>query len=291
MPINREPLVYPGYVISQISRNAGERETMDYHVAQSAVASGTHRWHDEEADMPNHVQELINKRESDQAELDRANAEHNARLRAERDESEKEQAAQNTPPDDRAPIRIRKIGDDLYLARPFPATAIFDKAAIDAPNSPFTSEEDGDNNNVVVKLANAEATYRLKASDETSLLTELLSSTSPDVDIPEDWREKRALQLTNIAKKILGTTRPMTGLEAIAIIEEWTKVDDTVQTEADAGANQQPQPADPAKEAENNGERGNAADPNAFKNEQGQVVTPEERAQEAARRLAEGSDD
>jgi hypothetical protein len=63
MPINREPPIYQGYVISQIGQSAGKEVTMDFKNAQNCVMSGTHRWADDETDMSLALQAEIKARE------------------------------------------------------------------------------------------------------------------------------------------------------------------------------------------------------------------------------------
>lgn len=212
MPVNREPRIYQGYVISQISRNAGEKEEMEFGNAQICVSSGTHRWADDESDMPNHVQALIADREAKQAETDAANSELNARLRAEREEQERLAGLNQI-----GAIHFTKVGELIYLARPFPDTAGFTKEIVE-PTDGIIS----------VTTENALADYKIVRETDDLYIGDLLYQQLPEVDIPADWRDKAALQLTAMAKKIRGTKESMKADAAKAIIEEWTKTDDQV---------------------------------------------------------------
>lgn len=264
MPVNREPTIYQGYVISQISRNAGEKEEMPYAVAQSCVSGGTHRWADDETDMPNHVQDLITTRETEQKELDEANAKHNAEQRAIREAAEKEAAGSAG-----RPIVFIAVGDKVYLARPFPDTALFQKGDVE-PVEGF----------ITVTTENALADYKVVGETETALIAELLSQETPDVDITDDWRDKKPMQLAAMAKKLRGTKESMKADEARAILEEWTKKDDQVSVDPADGAQGEGQKPDTE-----NRNQGNVPQ---VDNDGKPVLDPEARAQQAAR---EGIDD
>lgn len=266
MPVNREPHIYPGYVISQISKNAGEQEVMPYHVAQSCVSSGTHRWPDDETDLPNHVQAMITERVQTQAEIDAANAEHNAKLRAEREAAEAEAQALASARAGK-PIVFIVVDGKTYLARPFPSTAIFEKD---------TPQTDGV---ISVTAENALADYKIVDDQGEVIVAELLSEQLPDVDIPDDWRDKAPLQLTAMAKKIRATKEPMKADEARAILEEWTRKDDPVSVDAPAGEGKE------IPDTENRNKSDVVVDA-----EGKPLLSPEERAQEAAKQFVQNDD-
>lgn len=81
MPINREPPIYQGYVISMIGQQLGQQIEMAFKDAQNCVMSGTHRWADDETDMPNAARMIIADREAAEAAEREADAKHNAEMR------------------------------------------------------------------------------------------------------------------------------------------------------------------------------------------------------------------
>lgn len=256
MPVNREPLVYPGYVISKMGNNAGEQEEMPYKVAQGCVSSGTHRWHDDETDMPVHVQAIIDDRAKTQAEIDEANAKHNAEMRAQREASESKSVDELLASKAR-PIYFASVDDKTYLARPFPDLAVFDASIERADGKIF------------IVASNALAEYKVVSETETSVIAELVSAELPDVDIPDDWRDKNALQLAALGKKVRATSDKMKAEEARAILEEWTKQDDPVSAEIGNEG------------GEGAGEQKGTDAVNEFKDKDGNQISPEQRAKEA----------
>lgn len=81
MPVNREPHIYQGYVISQIGQSAGGPVEMDFKNAQNCVSSGTHRWADDPTDMSLALQAQIAEREKAEADQVEADRIHNEEMR------------------------------------------------------------------------------------------------------------------------------------------------------------------------------------------------------------------
>lgn len=88
MPVNREPHIYQGYVISQIGQSAGKPVEMDFKTAQNCVPTGTHRWADDETGMSVALQQKIEAREQEIIEQVEADRLHNEEMRRQREEGE-----------------------------------------------------------------------------------------------------------------------------------------------------------------------------------------------------------
>lgn len=123
MPINREPAIYQGYVISQIGQSAGQPVEMEFKNAQNCVISGTHRWADDPTDMSLALQAEIKAREQAEADQVEADRIHNAKMKELRDGG----AAPNkpTPPAFDVPADWREWHhfDKIKLAKQIEPTA------------------------------------------------------------------------------------------------------------------------------------------------------------------------
>lgn len=280
MPVNREPHIYQGYVISQIGQQLGQEVYMDFKNAQNCVMAGTHRWADDPTDMSNVVRMQIADNDAALAAQVEADRLHNEKLKREAEEAAEAQAAAALAARyaNIKSIEIRKIeGQGIFLTRPWPDETSFTAEVVeDSPPGMVTEvwigEGDGAENFLDIKFANAEARYKVTGYDEENgiFYAELLSASSPDVDIPANWRELSHLQLIPLAKKITGQDGSMKKAEAVEILEAWTKVDDQVRTEEPAQAT----------EGQEGGQQENRD--LGFRDKSGNPTTPEARAQEAA---------
>lgn len=289
MPVNREPRIYQGYVISQIGQSAGARVDMEFKNAQACVMSGTHRWADDETDMPLGLQAEIDKRKADDAARVEADRVHYEKRKADA-EAAAGKSVEALIAAKARPIVMAKAGDDVYLARPFPKVTSFDQAFIESKEAEgyVAIGEGGDiDGDIILKVKNAIARYRpLQFLDDGNMVVitaELVDATQPEVDIPVNWREMSHLQTIPLAKRIRVTTEKMTKVEAEAILEEWMKVD--VEPEAEA-------PAAPVVHKPGEGpEAGNRDEKPFSKDADGNELTPEQKAALDAQKFAGGDAD
>ena len=87
-PVNREPRLYQGYVISQIGQQRGNRVYLEFKDAQNCVMSGTHRWADDETPVREKAEtDALAKEEAARIAADAA---HNAAMKAARADQEVE---------------------------------------------------------------------------------------------------------------------------------------------------------------------------------------------------------
>lgn len=242
--------LYSGFVISTIGQNAGKRIPMPFHIAQSNVAAGTARWDVNETPVPRVVTEKVAEREAKEAEL-AARAEKrrldlaggDSVTAAMRDSAKHMTFVSVLYEIDGVPSRF------AYLARPFPKIALADEELVDDGEGGLLKRSD--DGGFTLSLANATARYS-KIEDRLYSLTEW---TSPEVDIPADWRDLHHLKIIAMAKAIRGATAPasMPKADAIAIIEEWIK-DDSVREDQPAAGLETGRPSEGS-------EAGNSLDP------------------------------
>lgn len=198
----KEPDVYSGFVISTIGIYRGKRIPMIYKDAQAAVASGTARWEDDETPMPKNLAlEIKAAEDKRQAEIE-ADAEHAKKHKAGEGESIIDMLRAAAMPID---LAYEGEGDDaVYLASPLPEVTLIDKVHA---YEGFPLNVEGQN--VELTVANATAFYKIEWEDDTHYLCTLGESEVPDVEIPEDWRERNHLANIAAAKKIGAlTARP-----------------------------------------------------------------------------------
>lgn len=311
-PFNREPRMYQGYIISLIGQSAGSRVDMEFKNAQACVSSGTHRWADDETDISPALQSQID----DRAKLEEANREsdaiHNQRMREmgmmpnQIDDKGKivlptggatgvtgpsGTSVADTLAAQAQAIHIIKVGDSLYLARPFPQVAAITTDLLYWGDGIVEEITDGDGDDVevgdiLITFENGVARYRPMDGnkDDDMVVAMLMQKEEPEVDIPADWREMSHLQTIPMAKLIRGGSKDsMKKPDAMAIIEEWIKTDDQILPE---GSGEQPitDPRDP-----NHPEAGNR-DKEGFKDEHGNSITAEEKARLDAEKFAGGDD-
>lgn len=280
----KEPTIYSGYVIMMIGQDAGKRIPMDYAAAQSCVVSGTARWEDDTSPVDKALKAEVERRAVErQAEID-ADAERNRKL--------KEAPASVDDALIATAGRIALVdveeesGTKTYLARPFPVVAYFleEFLADGHPASEFIAviDDDGNNNDgvedgdIVFSVENGIARYREIARRDGLVYAELKEVAQPEVEIPDDWRDRHFLTNMSAAKAIraLDNKAKMKKDEAEAIIEGWVSTDDPIRAEEPA----------PGKETNENGRilDGNHEGSGA-KDENGQEIS----AEEAARRKAQ----
>lgn len=283
MPINREPHIYSGYVISMIGQTAGQRVDMDFKNAQACVACGTHRWEDDETDMPLGLQAEIDAREAARLAQEESDRIHNAKLKAER-EAKDAAAAKSVDAillDKARKIGIAKVDESLYLTAPFPAVTAFTREFLDSDdeNSPISivdgTEGDVQAGDIVMNLSNAIGRYRPLSEADGVIVAQLQEAMQPEVNVPADWREMSHLQTIPLAKLIRGNGGKMTKADATAILDEWTKPDDQVPVDETAEENTGAQT-----------ERQGTDAVDGFKDKDGNAITPAERADEAAKQFA-----
>lgn len=276
MPQHRnEPPIYSGSVISMIGNDAGKPLLMPYKVAQGMVASGQARWEDDPSPMPRQLSGEIAARAAAEEASRLADIEHNKRLKE-----------QGPPVDDAVRDAARKIvftetPEGVYIARPLPRFARF---AFELLDDKLTDDIIiFDENVVTLSVNNATAEYRVLERDDTSALTELVLADQPDVEIPEDWRDRHFQTNIAAARKIraLDSNVSMTKDDAEAIIAEWVRTDDPVSTEVASGA-----PTNEQGRVLDGNHRGNAG-----KDEDGADLSAEEIARRKAEEFAAGDDD
>lgn len=287
MPVNREPHIYQGYVISMIGQNRGQPEDMEFANAQACVMSGTHRWADDPTDLPNGVRVELARREAEDAASREADRIHNEEMRRQREAAtvESVQAALYAKA---RPFAITKEDGKLYLASPFPDISAFSKELLDDDESGIVSIIEGTDGEVVegdivMTFENAMARYRPVGEYRGDVIAELVESMQPDVDIPDNWRELGHRQTIPLAKAIRGTSGSMKKADAEAILEKWTNVYDPVPVDAPA-EEVQPKPGE-GPEAGNRDQKPFSQDAD------GNPLTAEEKAALDAQRFAAGDDD
>lgn len=267
MPLNREPLIYPGYVISLIGHNAGEEEPMEFGTAQACVSSGTHRWHDDPTDLPNGVRMMKEERDRRRAAEINADAVHAQALKEDEADIPTSKELQIDKSEFSGTImlgqsttasldaeRIEK-GMDVkgadgvfYIRQPWPQKVRLDTGLL-AMGAAFVKPEllDGRLDTVTFNVANASAVYKAVAQDDDVVFLELADSRLPEVEIPADWRELHHFKQISLAKTVRGLDKDaaMTKVEAEAILEEWTASDDTVRKEGRPAVTDPRDPAHP----------------------------------------------
>lgn len=222
---------YSGFVISMIGVHAGQRIAMDYGVAQASVISGTARWEDDETALPRVLSGVIDER--------KALIDNNGHQQT--DVPVSVEAALR---DSARPIWVGQTVSEVsgketivrYTLRPFPAVTRIDNQLLgeDAPeNDIIVKNEDG---TISFVFNNAMATYSVVDVGDTDTLLQLEEAEQYEGEIPADWRDRSHLVNIPVAKQIRSHDGKMTKIEAEAIIEEWTKSDDTVQPEGQAGS-------------------------------------------------------
>lgn len=282
MPINREPRIYQGYVISQIGQSAGKRVDMEFKVAQSCVSSGTHRWADDETDLPSHVQARVNEAEVARQRQIENDALHFKGLQEgeQRDPADVEAMAARA-----RPLRVSVTASEgnpearhYFLAAPLPPVLAVDFGVLETIKPEVDINDVGE---IVITFENAKARYQVVSRDDDIYIAELVESDQPNVDIPDDWRDLHHLTLIPLAKTIRRTKDSMTKDEAVAVIEEWVKSDDQVSEFEGDGASQQ---------GANAGTDGGTDEADKFKGTDGTPISAEERARQAAQDFDDGVD-
>lgn len=285
MPLNREPRIYQGYIISHIGQNAGEKEFMELKNAQACVASGTHSWADDETAISPALQAKINDREAEILRQREADALYFQKMKEEEGKPAKSVEALLASNAGRItvsvvfPIENDTTSKLTYLARPLPHLVAIDVGVLETMQPNVDMNEVGE---IVLTFENAKARYSVVSNDGDAILAKLEEADQPEVDIPANWREMSHLQKIPMAKAIRRTSGSMKKVEAEAIIEEWTRTD-----------GQDPEITDGAEKPVHGGagsEAGNR-DTKGFQDEDGNPITAEEKARRDAAKFAAGEDD
>ena len=288
MPQHREePRIYSGKILMLDGSQMGELVPTPYIVAQGLVASGQARWEGDETPLPRHTAAVIAERRRKREEETAADDAHfAAKQAAEAGESLTPKTMQPGDVAGARPLYIAEYPDShVVILRPFPQRVEMSRELVE-----------NDDDNVVIKrvedrvqmtFANASALYQIVAENEEFVYAELLESTMPEVEIPNDWRERNHLVNIGAAKKLMALDSKMNKADAVAVIEEWTKVDDTIPAEKQS-----------AEQRNENGRilDGNHEGPKTEDKDgkpiEGEAKTPAQIAEEAERKFAEdeGSD-
>lgn len=268
MPVMREPGIYAGYVISLIGNNKGQDEEMPYHVAQGCVQSGTHRWAQDEQPMGKSIAGEIERQRVAREEETARDLAHAERLKAAGGSPKSVGDAISAAA---RPLHVVGVANEegifiAHLARPFPKVIEIDSSLINVDDG---EGKDGfyrqDEKTLVIRLANGSAIYEIFDANEAFTFGALVEQELPEVDIPENWRERSHLVNIAAAKKLRGTSGSMTKVDGEAILEEWTRSDDPVSEEQpgavetnesgrilDGNHDANPEGGDPAEKAKEN---------------------------------------
>lgn len=232
MPNNRnEPAIYSGRVMMMMGSEMGNLVTTPYKVAQGLVSSGQARWEGDTSPMPRQVAQIIREREEAAA---RAIAEDAAIYAASQAGSEGKGGL--TDRSGARPFTLIMRNGKIYLGSPFPAIVEIAPELFDEESSSGFVERKDDM--IAFRAENASAIYRDQSlPGDAFIYAELVEATMPEVEIPENWRERNHFPNIADAKKIMGldAKEKMTKAEAEEILERWTAKDDTVPTEDGSG--------------------------------------------------------
>lgn len=264
-PAPREPAIYSGFVISHIGQSAGQRVPMDFKVAQSCVASGTHAWEEDETPLGKNLKAEIESREAEKAAQEAADREHYEKLKS--GTTSVTEALINSA----KPVHWQEEDGRIYLARPFPNVVMVEYDML---------EKSEDGKTFDLTAANAIATYEI-VEDLGGVVVGVLKETDQfDEVIPADWRDRHFLQNIAAAKKIRGMEQgdSLRRPEAEAIIEEWIKADDQIRENPGGGETEEARGGEDGKRIKN-GEHAENGD------EDGR-----ERAKEAEKEFVEGDE-
>lgn len=300
MPQHREePRIYSGKVVIMIGNDAGNTVPMDYTVAQAMVASGQARWTDDTSPMPRHLAAQIAERDRVRNEEIAADAAHNQALKDAAANGGQSADPQGMQPGDFTggrPLNTRSIGGVVYLSSPFPQRLeITQELAKDTKDALTISIAE---NAMVIILANAEARYEIVAGNEDFLYCELVEATMPEIDLPDNWRERAHIANIGAAKKLyqLDPSHKLTKADAEQYLEDWTRsYDDQVPPEG-AGSEPGVPTNENGRKLDGNHEGPKTEDENGkpILGEDGNpavVKTPAEIAAEAERKIVEDADD
>lgn len=304
MPNHRnEPAIYSGSVMMMTgpAQQLGTMVETPYKVAQGLVASGQARWEGDKTPMPRHIAQIIRERDQKRERQIAEDAAIHAAKQAERDGVDQGEPAQNAEGMSAVGLlHVRQRGDRIYLARPFPKTFELTPEIISGEDTGADGVYSQADNMIAVRLANANAIYANVAIEgDAFIYAELREKTEPEVEIPADWRDLGHLQQIPLAKKLLGLDgkESMKKVEAIEILEDWTKgADDPVSTDDAGGTGSEPARNENGRVLDGNheGPKKEGEDGKPLTGEGGNpavVKTPAQIAKEAERRFAEGEDD